>query len=409
MISKIRWFLPLFAAAALGCGSKQEEVKQGVVNQPSAAPPAVQPAAPVAAKPVNAAPASPVGGAAKPATPTPAAGGEEAPELEPGFELVTMTPDDRAYELLPPSNDDPPKDLFAVATPQRGVDSTVFVTSPAGNGSAGPRTNAVANATLPEGLKAVPNSGVSSDGYPLRVTCEKDGAEMAYIPPGVVPLGLANGPAEASPVLVVPLDGYYIDVTEVTLKQYETYRKEMKESKKQFKPEPLNPNDPDDYAVRGIAWSEARLYAQWAGKTLPTEAQWEMAARGPSGFLHPWGNDSAIWPRIRTLQELTPVKSFRNDRSIFGVYDLAGNVREWTSDLYSATAYKDAQNSPTSGLKNWEGPKKGSIDNTRVVKGNGPDWAVWHRAPGKVGDKIPDVGFRCVVSLKTSAGTKKAN
>jgi formylglycine-generating enzyme required for sulfatase activity len=89
--------------------------------------------------------------------------------------------------------------------------------------------------------------------------------------------------------------------------------------------------------------------------------------------------------------------SFRTDISPYGVFDLAGNAREWCSDSYSDVAYQEATRNGETVVRNWPGPKRAVIANHRVVKGNGPDWMSWHRRPAHMRTPGNDVGFRCVL------------
>ena len=96
----------------------------------------------------------------------------------------------------------------------------------------------------------------------------------------------------------------------------------------------------DTHPVTTVTWADTNDYCAWAGKRLPTEAEWEKAARGPQGFEYPWGNK---WDpkKINTISEdpdapYLPVSSYPTDKSVYGVYNMAGNVAEWVADWYDA-------------------------------------------------------------------------
>lgn len=254
--------------------------------------------------------------------------------------------------------------------------------------------------TLPFGFSAVPSAKASPLGWPTRIRCDRDGAEMAFVPGGAVIVGHDGGPPESSPQLTVVLDSFYMDMNEVTLRQYEGFRKALKEERgRSIVGEPKNASSPPNIPVLGVTLTQAEFYARWAGKEIPSEAEWERAARGEAAFEHPWGNGRAIWKRARSRDEIDSVRSFRTDVSPFGIYDLAGNAREWCIDRYSPTAFADALKSSNGQLRNWKGPRIGNPENAHVVKGNGPNWEAWYRTGLDGSHPHSDVGFRCVLRL----------
>ncbi len=89
-----------------------------------------------------------------------------------------------------------------------------------------------------------------------------------------------------------------------------------------------------------VNFHDANAYAGWAGKQLPTEAQWEMAARSTESRRFPWGNEPARWSRPRTSRQIDNVMSFPEDVSVYGVFDMAGNVQEWTKDWYDSKYFQ---------------------------------------------------------------------
>ena len=161
-----------------------------------------------------------------------------------------------------------------------------------------------------------------------------DGSNLIYIPPGEFVMG--NGGFDA-PVRNVTLDGFWIYQTKVTNRMFAqcvavgscTAPTEELGGPVFSNPEYAN------HPVVGVTWDQAQAYCGWANGQLPTEAQWEKAARGLSGNLYPWGNDEPACDFLNfgyCLGRTTEVDAFAESGSPFGLYDMAGNLFEWVND-----------------------------------------------------------------------------
>ncbi|NUM34394.1 MAG: SUMF1/EgtB/PvdO family nonheme iron enzyme [Candidatus Brocadiae bacterium] len=160
--------------------------------------------------------------------------------------------------------------------------------------------------------------------------------DMVKIPSGTFWMG---GEAEEDeyPLHQVDLSEYYIDRFEVTNLMYSYFINSTGYEKPEKWTSSLLPEE-EQLPVEGISWDDASSYSEWAGKRLPSEAEWEKAARGKNKSLYPWGNDfQAVYCNSLEsgIRKTTPVGSFPKGTSPYGCHDMSGNVLEWTSDPYS--------------------------------------------------------------------------
>jgi formylglycine-generating enzyme required for sulfatase activity len=220
--------------------------------------------------------------------------------------------------------------------------------------------------------------------------------ELVLVPAGEFQMG-RDGDANNSPAHRVRLDSFYMDKHEVTNAQYLRFCKETERQLPIFWGMERFRCGPDfpDHPVVGVSWADAKAYAEWAGKRLPTEAEWEYAARGGlEGKGYPNGDDLDESQANFRSDGTVPVMSY--SPNAYGLYDMAGNVREWVADYYDEFYYGAGP------AENPKGPEKGTF---HVVRDGG-----WHSGKGclNVDDRIclPTywvdfaVGFRCAADTR---------
>ena len=208
--------------------------------------------------------------------------------------------------------------------------------------------------------------------------CASAEPEMCLIPAGYFTMGSDDDLPNEAPVHKIYLDAYYIGKTEVTNAEYHLFWVENGGVGSEHTPISYNgkfgtwpriaktkPNHP----VIGVSWHSAVAYATWRGMRLPTEAEWEKAARGTKARRWPWGNTFTQRIKGTTVHANTwrqsnahpqPVGAYPTGVSPYGTHDMAGNVWEWVTDWYSETYYRHSPD------RNPKGPKVGS---RRVVRG----------------------------------------
>ncbi len=236
-----------------------------------------------------------------------------------------------------------------------------------------------------------------------------DGMVLIYVPEGDFIMGSDDGAfINNNPEHVVSLSEFWIDQTEVSNGQYLECVKGGACSPPGDQQEYGLYNHYDeieyrDFPVEFVNWYQAGEYCQWAGRRLPTEAEWEKAARGSEGWLYPWGNESpnrnllnykGSNGQVNSLGGTNKVGSYPAGASPYGVLDSAGNVSEWVADWYEQDYY---QSSP---VENPQGPLSGI---TKVVRGG--DWNTYdsvifsaYRISVAPKLKLSGIGFRCAAS-----------
>lgn len=243
----------------------------------------------------------------------------------------------------------------------------------------------------------------------------KDGAPMVLIPEGSFPMGVPHGDRDGGrdeyPRHDVFVNDFYIDKFELTNSRYLEFVKATNHRV------PQNPKNATrnlwegqtiteslaDRPVVNVDWADAQAYCQWAGKRLPTEAEWEKAAKGTADRRFPWGNVEPTNKHLNFNQQwigektLMPVGSYELGKSPFGVYDMAGNVWEWVNDWYDAKYY---EKSPA---KNPTGPETGT---KRVLRGSGwqnetPTVRIFTRVDSDPTIRNESTGFRCAMDVRT--------
>ena len=281
--------------------------------------------------------------------------------------------------------------------------------------------------TTPEPTETVaPTQGAPLCELHTRPT---DDMEMVCVPAGEFEMGSPRGEDNERPVHTVTLDAFWIDRMEVSVAQFRLFveatdrRTDAERSgygwaqvgmewRQVRDADWMHPDGPDSEAddshpVVHVSWNDAAAYCEWAGARLPTEAEWEYAARGPQGFVYPWGDEfegsrlnycdancEVDWDLSADdgYERVAPVGSYPAGASWVGALDLAGNVWEWTADWYGAYT-GDPQVNPT-------GPESGD---RRVLRGgawSNERWLVRSSYRDQLAPGVSSAirGFRCAMS-----------
>jgi formylglycine-generating enzyme required for sulfatase activity len=233
-----------------------------------------------------------------------------------------------------------------------------------------------------------------------------DGMVLVYVQEGKFKMGTDEGTENQGPMHTVFLDSFWIDKTEVSNQMYEEcvqagacepLAKSSSWNRESYYDDPQYAN----YPVIYIDWYRAEAYCKWAGRRLPTEAEWEKAARGVDGRTYPWGeeidcNKTNYYPEEGAcVGDTSESGSYPGGASPYGALDMGGNVWEWVADWYSSEYYVSSPKS------NPAGPAYGD---QRVLKGGcWDDTSKYISSAYRYGwdpsdDSFYHVGFRCALS-----------
>lgn len=240
-------------------------------------------------------------------------------------------------------------------------------------------------------------------------TNANDEVELVLIGAGEFTMGHKDS-YDTLPVRRMNLPAFYIDKYEVTNKRYKRFI-DATGYKVPWSQESavaayiwdwqkrMYPQGKGDDPVVLVNWEDAKAFCAWAGKSLPTEAQWEKAARGVNGKPYPWGN---IWEAKKAntsesgVKQTAPFGSFTDDVSEYGVHDLAGNISEWVEEWFAPY--------PGNPMTNYEERNK-----YKILRGGSWDYANsiangYHRQYALPQSQMTAIGFRCVKVID-EAGT----
>jgi len=261
--------------------------------------------------------------------------------------------------------------------------------------------------------RPAPSSAPSLDYSMYKTKIGDEGREMLQVPEGPFIMGSKDGDPDEVPERQVFLKAFYIDMKEVSQEEYARFAKMTKRPLPKievFEDDQSKLLQPE-FAAMSITWAEAVAYCKWAGKRLPTEAEWEKAGRGEGKRTFAWG-DTFMNGRANANADgdedgyryLAPPGSFETGRSPYGIYDMTGNVAEWVADSYDEHFYQKAP------YRDPKGPDTGDL---KVVRGG--SWRetehnarLSKRFAAKLWRTDITIGFRCAGDSDMDVGSSPA-
>ncbi len=251
--------------------------------------------------------------------------------------------------------------------------------------------------------KQTVSAGAAQDYSMYKTRMGDEGREMVQIPEGPFTMGSNEGDPDEAPEHQVFLKGFFLDRKEVTQSEYMRFAKMTKRSMPKievFEDDQSKLLQPE-FAAMSVSWDDAMAYCKWAGKRLPTEAEWEKAGRGEGKRKYSWGDKFAVNAANVDGSEdgykyLAPPGSFEAGRSPYGLYDMTGNVAEWVADSYDEGYYKKSP---------YRDPKGPDNADLKVVRGG--SWReteqnarVSKRFAAKHWRTDITIGIRCAADLE---------
>jgi serine/threonine-protein kinase len=220
---------------------------------------------------------------------------------------------------------------------------------------------------------------------------------MVYVPGGEFRMGNDDGDDYEKPAHTVSVNPFFIDVTEVTCGDYEQVFNEEELTVRRGRRAGLCPQGAGFRPVTGVEWGDADAFCRGRGKRLPTEAEWEFAARGTDGRLYPWGNEwrAQAANADGAFDHVLDVGT-EAGRSPFGAFDMVGNVWEWTAS--ELTAYTGGRVPPPPFPADWRVIRGGSFDTKR----NQATTTYRRGYPARGARDYSKIGFRCVSASQNS-------